>query len=737
MRLVPLWFTIAAADRGLHNSQPTGGRAPTVNDGSIVFDADPDKQTWNQDTGKVNAEDSATREKGHLKPGYWCDQRSPSTDVMHVDSANFLLERGLFTRTTGLEGRMGGPSSNGNGDSKTDDDRMTFFDRIIGGENAQEHSWSFIAYFYGCGATLVAKNWALTAAHCCTIPAWYFKDKDLCFGRDYKNGKNASPESKLLEQCAGIAEIIQHPNYDRSETVLNDICLLKLKTDVQYNNHVQPACLPDLGQSLGDHLVVPGGQEQAINCYVAGWGYRQENKWTSLPDILQDAQVNLFKNETCEEAYTETDKHGKVMEYYRRDVMSCFGHEEGGIDACQGDSGGPLICIEESPRVEMWTNNGVYTKHFNPVLRGIVSWGEGCARKGKPGVYARTSAYTSWIHETIRDHATSSTSGGCPDLKKYYQVDEGVLYTCGSSGCDLSCENDNYVPVVDRVTCSNKRWSPPLFQLPRLACAPTANMFTACGALSSNIDVRDVDKLTFDCTKKMCRIGVRDAYKATCEPSVTLVKCMKGEYTYPYKVIGCEPKFSTTSKCGPILQKFPYLLRENITPKCVGVTCTLSNPKAATISPVSATKCQRGAYQLPNTVTKDSAGEVVFKVVAFGDVNPDYECEWFDSKLKKTMKKTLYDHMQINYQPHKLESDLEGFGGVSKPKPICITKNFPECIMYCPKMAGGVQKNGRKWKCHPSKGWLPRAWGGKISCHSVYSKDGRYEAAKEEKARAA
>ena len=35
-------------------------------------------------------------------------------------------------------------------------------DRIIGGQNAQEHAWSFIAYFYGCGATLIAKNWALT-----------------------------------------------------------------------------------------------------------------------------------------------------------------------------------------------------------------------------------------------------------------------------------------------------------------------------------------------------------------------------------------------------------------------------------------------------------------------------------------------------------------------------------------------------------------------------------------------
>ena len=101
-------------------------------------------------------------------------------------------------------------------------------DRIIGGQNAQAHAWAYIAYFYGCGATLVAKNWAVTAAHCCTIPAWYFKDKDLCFGRDFKTAANNDNVS--LEQCAGIASIIQHPNYDRTTTVMNDICLLKVTT---------------------------------------------------------------------------------------------------------------------------------------------------------------------------------------------------------------------------------------------------------------------------------------------------------------------------------------------------------------------------------------------------------------------------------------------------------------------------------------------------------------------------
>jgi len=45
----------------------------------------------------------------------------------------------------------------------------------------------------------------------------------------------------------------------------------------------------------------------------------------------------------------------------------CAGYAVGGVDHCQGDSGGPLF--------------------RNGELRGIVSWGNGCANAGYPGVY--------------------------------------------------------------------------------------------------------------------------------------------------------------------------------------------------------------------------------------------------------------------------------------------------------------------------------------------------------------
>uniref|UniRef100_A0A3B4AU71 Peptidase S1 domain-containing protein n=1 Tax=Periophthalmus magnuspinnatus TaxID=409849 RepID=A0A3B4AU71_9GOBI len=90
---------------------------------------------------------------------------------------------------------------------------------------------------------------------------------------------------------------------------------------------------------------------------------------------LQEVNVTLLPSEVCNKYYV-----GRIL-----DTMFCAGKEEGGADACQGDSGGPISCFNGS-RYE---------------LAGVVSWGVGCGRAKKPGVYTRIQNVISWITDVI------------------------------------------------------------------------------------------------------------------------------------------------------------------------------------------------------------------------------------------------------------------------------------------------------------------------------------------------
>jgi len=81
------------------------------------------------------------------------------------------------------------------------------------------------------------------------------------------------------------------------------------------------------------------------------------------------------------------------------DQMLCAGFAEGGQDACQGDSGGPLV--KRVPQAD---------GSFIDYHVGVVSFGRGCARENKPGVYARTSEARSFIEDTVCDNWGSSAS---------------------------------------------------------------------------------------------------------------------------------------------------------------------------------------------------------------------------------------------------------------------------------------------------------------------------------------
>ncbi|XP_039389030.1 trypsin I-P1-like isoform X2 [Mauremys reevesii] len=170
-------------------------------------------------------------------------------------------------------------------------------------------------------------------------------------------GEHNLAVSEGTEQFISSAKVIRHPSYS-SQTLNNDIMLIKLASAATLNSYVNTIALPT-------SCVTTGTQ-----CLISGWG-NTLSSGTNFPDLLQCVKAPVLSSSQCSSAY-----QGKITSN-----MICIGYLEGGKDSCQEDSGGPVVC--------------------NGVLQGIVSWGTGCALKGYPGVYTKVCNYVSWIQNTI------------------------------------------------------------------------------------------------------------------------------------------------------------------------------------------------------------------------------------------------------------------------------------------------------------------------------------------------
>jgi trypsin len=224
---------------------------------------------------------------------------------------------------------------------------------IVGGTDAVVGEFPFIVslqqngFGHFCGGSLIGKHWVLTAAHCVSDPI----DKVVIGIRDQNDTSNT--------ESLSVKQVIRHPQYNETTTDY-DFALLELSADSSYT----PISL----NTTEIDIPLTGAPVLAT---VAGWGTTAENGY-SLPAILQKVDVPLVSNDVC-----NADYKGVIT-----DRMICAGLTEGGKDSCQGDSGGPLMAESADHQRR---------------LIGVVSWGEGCARAGLPGIYSKVNAAAAWI----------------------------------------------------------------------------------------------------------------------------------------------------------------------------------------------------------------------------------------------------------------------------------------------------------------------------------------------------
>ncbi|NXD44040.1 ACRO protein, partial [Copsychus sechellarum] len=130
-----------------------------------------------------------------------------------------------------------------------------------------------------------------------------------------------------------VKQIVVHQDYVAA-TVSNNIALLELERPVECSDYIQLGCVPD------GSLAVP----ELKTCYMAGWraapasGVGMGRATAAAPDPSLPAQ---------------------------------------------GDIGAPLVC-KDNDEDNFW-------------LVGLASWGEGCARARRPGLFTSTQHFHAWI----------------------------------------------------------------------------------------------------------------------------------------------------------------------------------------------------------------------------------------------------------------------------------------------------------------------------------------------------
>merc|ERR1719268_766962 len=209
--------------------------------------------------------------------------------------------------------------------------------RIVNGQEANPHSRPYQVYLQSCssrgcamcGATLLNKRYAMTAMHCVEEASSLV----VALGEHNIRTDIENHQAKSIP----VERVIKRSDYD-SDNVNNDIALLRLAQEVDFNDNIVPACLPSSTSQ----------KYTGWDAVVSGWGTTSSGGRTS--DVLKETRQTILTN-TAAECVQGAGGPGATASVPETKLCAY----KQGTDSCQGDSGGPLVVMEDG----RWTVVGV------------------------------------------------------------------------------------------------------------------------------------------------------------------------------------------------------------------------------------------------------------------------------------------------------------------------------------------------------------------------------------------
>lgn len=250
--------------------------------------------------------------------------------------------------------------------------------RIVGGEDAKPNQFpwqvgimagSFVPE-YICGGTLISSDTVLTAAHCVVYgpgPTMYVA---------IPRGETTLENAEKIK----VSEVLVHPFFSLKYLAfpVNDFAIIKLSRPVQFDDYIQPICLPNPTESFDD---VPG--------VVSGWGLVDYQNQV-LADNLQTLNVTTMTNQQCQEKMNnliQSSGQNSPDDFITSSMICAADNTSPDKSPCGGDSGGPLLALNKE---------GSYYS-----LVGVVSWGDPFCAGQTPGVFGRITDQLYWIMKQV------------------------------------------------------------------------------------------------------------------------------------------------------------------------------------------------------------------------------------------------------------------------------------------------------------------------------------------------